>query len=52
MYISGMIKMPDEIYQKIENLYEMLVDYIERDYKDVDGKDIELVRKVFVNKTK
>lgn len=47
MYISEMIKMPDDIHKEIEKLYEMLVDYIERDYKDVDAEDIELVRKIY-----
>lgn len=47
MYISEMIKMPDDIHNEIQKLYEMLVDHIERDYKDVDAEDIALVRKVY-----
>lgn len=52
MYISEMVSVPKYIYKEIEILYEMLVNYIERDYKDVSAKDIGLVRKVFINKTK
>lgn len=52
MYISEMVSVPKYIYKGIEILYEMLVNYIERDYKDVSAKDIGLVRKVFINKTK
>lgn len=52
MYINEMVSVPKYIYKEIEILYEMIVNYIERDYKDVSAKDIELVRKVFINKTK
>lgn len=52
IYISEMVSVPKYIYKEIETLYEMLVNYIERDYKDVSAKDIELVRKIFINKTK
>lgn len=48
MYISEMIKMPDDIHNEIQKLYEMLVDHIERDYKDVDAKNIELVKSYFI----
>lgn len=47
MYISEMIKMPDDIHNEIQKLYEMLVDHIERDYNDVDAEDIALVRKIY-----
>ena len=52
MYISKMIPIPKYIYKEIEALYDILINYVERDYKDIYAKDIELVRKVFINKGK
>lgn len=52
MYISEMIQIPKHIYKEIETLYEMLVNYIEKDYKYINAENIEFVRKIFINKEK
>lgn len=52
MYISEMIRVPKHIYKEIEILYEMLVNYIEKDYKYINAENIELVRKIFINSEK
>ena len=52
VYISKMIIVPKHIYKEIEKLYDMLVYYIERDYKNVSAKKVELIRKIFIDENK
>ena len=52
IYISEMVTVPKHIYKEIEKLYDMLVNYVERDYKNISAKKVELIRKVFIDENK
>ena len=54
MFISERVSVPRNIYKEIKKLYDLLVEYLDRNYLDVEMIDTKLVRevtfKVFTNK--
>ena len=54
MFISECVSVPRNIYKEIKKLYDLLVEYLDRNYLDVEMIDTKLVRevtfKVFTNK--
>lgn len=46
MFISECISVPRDIYKEIEKLYDMLVEYLDGNYLDVEMIDNKLVREV------
>ena len=54
MFISECVSVPRDIYKEIEELYDMLVEYLDGNYLDAEMIDTKLVRevtfKVFANK--
>ncbi len=54
MFISECVSVPRNIYKEIKKLYDLLVEYLDRNYLDAEMIDTKLVRevtfKVFTNK--
>ena len=54
MFISECVLVPRNIYKEIEKLYDLLVEYLDGNYLNVEMIDNKLVRevtfKVFINK--
>lgn len=54
MFISECVSVPRDIYKEIEKLYDLLVEYLDGNYLNVEMIDNKLVRevtfKVFTNK--
>ncbi len=44
MFISECVSVPRDIYKEIEKLHDMLVEYLDGNYLDVEMIDIKLVR--------
>lgn len=52
MYVSECISVPRHIYKEIEKLYDMLIEYLEKDYLKDETIDNKLYEKLHIKQPK
>lgn len=52
MYVSECISVPRHIYKEIEKLYDMLIEYLEKDYLKDETIDNKLYEKLHIKQSK